>query len=263
MSIKAVSWALEQSLKDPTGKLVLIALADRYNDEYGHAWPSVAWLATAGDCSERTIRRKLRELEAKGLVSVTHRHNETSSYKLPIYEAQWISGQSHRGDNLSGGDITVSGQVGDIAVSAKQYHTNNNTKYTVDDLVLDDAMRKYAEDLGLDADEVLTDIKLWDASLAKKKQYASLSAFWQGWCRREAKRAPRALKRDAGGNQVKELSDKQVEFARSKAERLWAKYKHEGYRYQSLLDDCLQYLKGNGGDDAWRSIGNGLENPFR
>ena len=262
MSIKAVSWALEQSLKDATGKLVLIALADRYNDEYGHAWPSVAWLATAGDCSERTIRRKLRDLEAKGYISVTHRHNETSSYKLPMYENQWGLSQSHVGDNLTGGDITVSAQVGDIAVSAKQYHTNNNTKYNIDDLVLDDAMRKYAEDLGLDADEVFTDIKLWDESNAKKKKYASLTAFWQSWCRREAKRSPRASKSQEKAVKVRELSDRQVEFARSKAEKLFMKHKHEGFAFQSILDDCLAYLKTNGGDDAWRSIGNGLENPF-
>ena len=156
----------------------------------------------------------------------------------------------------------MSGQVGDIAVSAKQYHTNNNTKYKISDLVLDEGMRAYAEKHGLDADEVFEDIRLWDESSAKKKQYASLEAFWQGWVRREAKRAPRASQGQKKAIQVRELTDRQVEFARSKAEKLWLKYKHEGFVYQSLLDDCMEYLKGNGGDDAWRAIGNGLENPF-
>lgn len=263
MSIKAVSWALEQSLGNATQKLILIAIADRFNDEYGHAWPSIAWLAKAGDCSDRTVRRHLRDLEAKGVVSVTHRPNETSSYKLPRLDAQWVSEQSHRGDNLSGAVNALSGQVGDRAVSAKQYHSNNNTKYTFADLIVDDKMRKYAEDLGLDPDDIYEDMRIWDEGQDKKKTYVSLNAFWQGWCRREAKSSQRPLKRQERTSEVRELSERQVEFARSKADKLWQKHKHEGFRYQSILDDCLVYLKGNGGEDAWRAIGNGLDNPFR
>ena len=60
MSIKAVSWALEQYVSDPVAKLVLIGIADRYNDERGYAWPSVAWLATAASVTDRTVQRKIK-----------------------------------------------------------------------------------------------------------------------------------------------------------------------------------------------------------
>lgn len=262
MSIKAVSWALEQKLDDPIAKLVLIGIADRYNDEYGMAWPSVKWLATTGDCSDRTVTRKLNKLEEMGLVVIERRFNETSVYKLPSMAT---------GVTLSGGDRTVSGG-GDRTVSSgvvtdgcltnNNNNNNNKNKYSFSDLIIDDGMRKYAEELGLDADEIYEDMRLWDESQTKKKQYASLNAFWQGWCRREAKRSPRASKSQEKAVKVRELSDRQVEFARSKAEKLFMKHRHEGFAFQSILDDCLAYLKTNGGDDAWRSIGNGLENPF-
>ena len=52
MSIKAVAWAFEQSLDgDAVAKLVLLAICDRYNDEYGKAWPNIEWISRAADCS--------------------------------------------------------------------------------------------------------------------------------------------------------------------------------------------------------------------
>ena len=43
MSIAAVAWAFEQRLKDPTAKLVLIGIADKYNEALGYAYPSMHW----------------------------------------------------------------------------------------------------------------------------------------------------------------------------------------------------------------------------
>ena len=39
MSVKAIGWAFEQKVDDPLAKLVLLALADHYNESTGDAWP--------------------------------------------------------------------------------------------------------------------------------------------------------------------------------------------------------------------------------
>ena len=71
MSIKAVAWAFEQSLDgDAVAKLVLLAICDRYNDEYNKAWPNIEWISRAADCSARTVIRKIKKLETSGYLSV-------------------------------------------------------------------------------------------------------------------------------------------------------------------------------------------------
>ena len=199
MSIKAVSWALEYDLGDPIAKLVLIGIADKYNDERGFAWPSVSWLATAASCSERTVRRKLAVLQERGLIDIDRRFNDTSCYRI-------ISNGycNDRGDTVSGGDTALSGG-GDTALSGgtdtmcpPNYNNNinyistnkGNRKQKVSEWTPTEADLAYATELGLDANEVLTDIRLWDEKNGNRAAYNSVTAFWQGWCRKESKRLP-------------------------------------------------------------------------
>lgn len=67
MGFVAVSAVLNHSKAVGTTKLVLIALAHFYDDEgrYG-AWPSQKVLARLANCSERTARRAIHELEELG-----------------------------------------------------------------------------------------------------------------------------------------------------------------------------------------------------
>jgi len=51
-------------------KAVLVALADRHNDEKGYAWPSVDTLAEQCCMGTNTVRRAVRALEAAGLLVV-------------------------------------------------------------------------------------------------------------------------------------------------------------------------------------------------
>ena len=89
MSIKAVTWAFEQKLNDSVAKLVLIGIADRYNTEFGYAYPAIKWLAQVADCSERTVQRKIQFLQEIGMVSVLQTHSKdpktrgTNKYNLP------------------------------------------------------------------------------------------------------------------------------------------------------------------------------------
>lgn len=69
MSIEATSWALNvETVPDSTARVVLLGLANHAGRDGSAAWPSVATLAEYAVCSSRTVQRKLRELEARGLV---------------------------------------------------------------------------------------------------------------------------------------------------------------------------------------------------
>lgn len=126
MSIKAVSWALEQKLDDPIAKLVLIAIADRYNDEYGYAWPSVSWLSRCADCTPRTVQNKVKVMSEMGILMREfikgEKTNQTNRYHLPLFEG---------GEYPSGGETHVH-PVGEAVGSGgwvkQSVHPNNTNK---------------------------------------------------------------------------------------------------------------------------------------
>lgn len=68
MSWGATAWAWKQRLGSSADKLVLVALADRHNDETGLAYPSTAWLAENTDLNRKTVMTSLARLEAKGYI---------------------------------------------------------------------------------------------------------------------------------------------------------------------------------------------------
>lgn len=181
MSIKAVAFALEQSLGDSTAKLVLIGIADRYNDEYKYAWPSIEWLSVAADCSQRTVMRKVKKLEQMGYIDVERRPNKGNRYKLKYGV----------GDNLS--RDTAMSPNGDTYMSPELYRTitNINKKTKVIDWQPTDQDRQFAQSKGLDDSEVLEAIRLWDKQNGNKAAYVDCQAFWQNWCIRDAKRKPK------------------------------------------------------------------------
>ena len=145
----------------------------------------------------------------------------------------------------------------------------NNTKSTnkkpVDDLVLTDKLIAYASDYGLDAKEVLEDVRLWNEANGKKARYASLDAFFMQWVRREAKkikRKPQAI--EPAIKPARELTEKQKEFAHAALAKLWDREKlgDQGFSFQSLLDDVHAFMMTNQTDQDWEKIGNGIKRPF-
>jgi hypothetical protein len=69
MSLKAMVWALDTAhVDDPGQLLVLIALAERADDQGRNAWPGKAWLAERARCSTRTVQRHLQALRARALI---------------------------------------------------------------------------------------------------------------------------------------------------------------------------------------------------
>ena len=63
----------------PSEKLVLLALADCANDE-GHCWPSAATLARKSGQGERTVRRAIQSLVAKGHLTQNPRNGTSPTY---------------------------------------------------------------------------------------------------------------------------------------------------------------------------------------
>jgi len=254
MSIKAVSWAFDQQIKDPLAKLVLIAVADHINESTGDAWPSVERLEQMTCASRSTVLRKLKMLETSGFLQRTKRYNKTDVYSL----------------NLVG--VTQTG-VTQTPLEVSHRHTNHNRTVIINnkgkskkqllvDWSPDDADKQYATELGIDWSETLTDIQLWNEKNGNKASYASCKAFWQGWVRKEAKGRPARSNRQESASQCRTLTPKQQEYAKSAAEKLYYKYKDEYFRYEDILKAVNGFMLTDQSDDAWRKIGLGLPRPF-
>jgi hypothetical protein len=84
MSNAAINSAYRVKAGSSTNKTVLIALANRANDE-GKCWPSVTKLMAETELSERAIRSALADLERRRLIS---------------REAQYLDGTKYRRSNL-------------------------------------------------------------------------------------------------------------------------------------------------------------------
>lgn len=71
MSVRASNWAWRVA-RQPTQKIVLLALADASDDD-GYGWPSLKALAMKCQVSPRTIQRTIKEFEDCGLLEVSTR----------------------------------------------------------------------------------------------------------------------------------------------------------------------------------------------
>lgn len=92
MSIHALAWALKMPTGHHSRKLVLLVLADRFNEDEDAAWPSIAWLSNATELAPRTVQRALRDLEEQGLIAHVgwrgHRSDrQTKLYRLALHRS--------------------------------------------------------------------------------------------------------------------------------------------------------------------------------
>lgn len=69
MSFDALAWAGKCKPGTASRKLVLLALADRHNNETNVAYPSIAWLVEFTDLNRKTIINCLDVLEESGFIS--------------------------------------------------------------------------------------------------------------------------------------------------------------------------------------------------
>lgn len=81
MSIRLMTQVWDLDLP-PGEKLVLLALADQANDEGRQCWPAVLTIAKKSGQGERTVRRALADLEAKGHLTRDHRDGTSTQYHV-------------------------------------------------------------------------------------------------------------------------------------------------------------------------------------
>ena len=75
MSIQAVAWAISQRVGSPTGKALLICLAN-YANERGECWPSQRTIAHEAELSRRTAITWLNRLEEEGFIKRKRRQSK-------------------------------------------------------------------------------------------------------------------------------------------------------------------------------------------
>jgi hypothetical protein len=107
MSIKVTSWALNDApVEDPVLVLVLVAMAERANDDGTTTYQSVETIARKARISVRTCQRKLRELEDAGLI---RRGNQDftahlkAGHRPVVYD---LAVHLNRGANLAPHDVS-------------------------------------------------------------------------------------------------------------------------------------------------------------
>jgi Helix-turn-helix domain len=109
MSIEATAWALNQPVKDPVAKLVLIGIANHANRDGTEAWPSQAVLAEYACVTRQTVNVKVKLLADEGYLTVTHRSTPggrtSNSYALAMIPKSEIPTPA-KSDPKSGGADT-------------------------------------------------------------------------------------------------------------------------------------------------------------
>lgn len=74
MSIAALDWAWNQDCPNATSKLILIALADKANDD-GECWPGMEHVARMVGISTRQVSSHLQRLESEGILTRKRRRS--------------------------------------------------------------------------------------------------------------------------------------------------------------------------------------------
>lgn len=96
MSIRFVAAVLDHLPElNATETLILVALADYTSDDTRECWPKVETIARRARCDRRTVQRRLRGLEAMGLIDIAigghqYGHNAASRYRLKFNYAGQI-----------------------------------------------------------------------------------------------------------------------------------------------------------------------------
>lgn len=88
MSVKAIKWAYAQRVGSPTGKAVLIALADNANDE-GYCWPSFTTIADKTELTRTAVRNWITKLEGDKFVEKEHRHADSGDHTSNKYRLRF------------------------------------------------------------------------------------------------------------------------------------------------------------------------------
>lgn len=83
MSFVALAWASKYRAESAAIKLVLLAFADRHNEETGCAYPSIKWLCEFSSLNRKTVIAAIDKLEAAGVLTDSgERTGDTKQIKV-------------------------------------------------------------------------------------------------------------------------------------------------------------------------------------
>lgn len=81
MSVNCLTWSFNTPLRGLALKGVLNALAD-HADPAGRCWPSIDRLALYAGCDHKTVRKALKDLEARGVIKRCPRPGKSDIFEL-------------------------------------------------------------------------------------------------------------------------------------------------------------------------------------
>lgn len=85
MSFLALAWATKLKVDRASDKLILLAFADRHNDETGFAYPSIAWLCEFSSLNRKTVIAAVERLEGAGHLSDTGKRTGATR-QIKVYQ---------------------------------------------------------------------------------------------------------------------------------------------------------------------------------
>ena len=164
---------------DPSGKFVLLVLADHYNDSEGCAWPSINRIAHITGLNRATVQRKLKDYERGGVIGRQKRYNDTDVYTFNVSS---LNSGSHDETSQS-----VTFGVAQCDTNSYEPLTNkkgNSKKVKLVDYKLTAADKEFAKQNGFDPDKIWQEICHWNEQHNNSKSYLNPSAFYRNWIRR-------------------------------------------------------------------------------
>ena len=94
MSFELLQWVKNIEGLPPPQKIVLVFLADYFNEKEGYAWPSQDRLARETGFNRSTIIRALKELQKKGYISISKTARKSGHFANNRYQIHRVA-ESH------------------------------------------------------------------------------------------------------------------------------------------------------------------------
>ena len=202
MSVEAIQWALSLPHKNPTHKVVLIALANHADPDGGQCHPSIERLETYTGLHRASIIRAIQQMEELGIIGADHERGKRTRYELNLaIKVVAERDQSHSATSRTerphqSQRATTSSRT----VRPKPSLTINNRPFKEEgargtrlapDWKLPAEWWSWAADQGLAGDEIdaiaETFRDWWHSAPGSKGVKADWQATWRNWCRRELK----------------------------------------------------------------------------
>ena len=141
MSFEAMAWAIKFENLAPLEKFTLLMLANYASNENGDCYPSVKTLAKKTNMSDTTVKKYIKSLEDKGLLSIKQRKMEdiylSNIYKLNLNITPGVGRQTTGGGSPDGVG------VGQHATGVGSPAAHNTINYTIKNNLSVDTIKPY------------------------------------------------------------------------------------------------------------------------